>query len=196
MTQEPHPPPGKEASGHLQAAISASKNKCWFPICNLFSMNSIYIQVTCSKRAVLYFQQFKEHLEAGMKKTLAMFHKFRRETQGHLGERACTWVCAGQDQHLTQQVRSQHESPPSPFSFHTKAMVRVIWMILSFLEHSHRAWHIQVSFQPDNPTHWPWRIATEDFWPNPVVLHPKTNCGSESYFWDIILFWIFYLNSI
>jgi len=118
-------------------------------------MNSIYIRVTCNKRAVLYFQQFKEHLEVEMKKTVAMFHKFRRgEKPRGVLERGQARGCAQDSNgHFTQQLSAQHESPPSPFSFHMKAIVHVIWVVLSFLEHSHRAWHIQVSFQTDNPTH-------------------------------------------
>lgn len=111
---------GKKASGHLHTTISASKSNCWFPVWNLFfSTNSIYIQETCDKRAALYFQQSKEHLEVGMKETMAMFYKLRRETQGNLRERAhgCVYVSNWQ---FTQQVNAQHESLPSRFSHSTQ----------------------------------------------------------------------------
>ena len=89
-----------------------------FGIC-FFSTNSIYIQETCDKRSALYFQQSKEHLEVGMKETMAMFYKLRRETQGNLRERAhgCVYVSNWQ---FTQQSNAQHESLPSPFSHSTQ----------------------------------------------------------------------------
>ena len=51
---------------------------------------------------------------------------------------------------------------PSFSSFYTRAAGQVIRRVQSFLEHSCRAWHIPVSVQPDNQTHWPRRIVTED----------------------------------
>lgn len=56
----------------------------------MFPMNSIYVQVICGKRALL-FQIIRGVLGVEVEETMAQFHKFRRGICGNSGS-TCTQV--------------------------------------------------------------------------------------------------------